>query len=203
LWYHWGRYFKRMENIRMVDAMDAVEQRRRLLRGVLLAIIIGTIPFYCLGFWLWGTARPVQGGRDRTPQATITTIGAGTPSRTPTVLVTSTLNPTSTLFQIPTSSNGGGGFPVPTAFIPTAFFPTSTIAPSFTPFPTNTIPPSTTPFPTNTLPPLEPATNTPFPSNTPTIFILPTDPPLNPATDTPNAPLDLPTVPVTIVSGGS
>jgi hypothetical protein len=185
----------------MIDPIEAVERRRRLLRGVLLAIIIGTIPFYCLGFWLWGTA-PQAGGNENTPAPTNTAIGGGTPSRTPTSLFTTTPLPTLTPPQIPTSSGGGGGGfpPQPTAVFPTAFIPSPTTAPSFTPFPSATpFVPSATPFPTLTWTPLPPATNTLPPTLTPTIFVLPTSTSGALPTNTPPGSGEVPTQPVTIV----
>ena len=51
-----------------MNQLGAVERRRRNLRIVLFAIILGTLPLYCLGFLLWGTS-PQQNARTPTRQA--------------------------------------------------------------------------------------------------------------------------------------
>lgn len=151
----------------MVDAIEAVERRRRLIRGILLAIIIGTLPFYCIGFVLWGTA---PSSASRTPTATFTPIGGDVtlqPTQTATTLVTTTLVPTTILLPSPT-----GIIIFPTRILspsPTFLLP-PTIAPTLTSAPTNTpIPASDTPFPT-----LLPPTNTLEPTAT---SERPTEPP--------------------------
>ena len=41
-----------------MDQFDAIERRRRNLRIVLFVIILATLPFYCAGILLWGSAPP-------------------------------------------------------------------------------------------------------------------------------------------------
>ena len=48
-----------------MNQLGAVERRRRNLRIVLFSIILGTLPLYCLGILLWGTA-PQQNPRTPT-----------------------------------------------------------------------------------------------------------------------------------------
>ncbi|MBL8157023.1 MAG: hypothetical protein JNM70_22810, partial [Anaerolineae bacterium] len=43
-----------------VSRREAIEQRRRNWRIALVIVIVITIPFYCAGILLWGTA-PVRG----------------------------------------------------------------------------------------------------------------------------------------------
>jgi len=154
----------------MANLISQVERRRRNLRIVLFIIIIATLPFYCAGFLLWGTA-PARQSSDRititatfTPLATILT-----PSRTVIATITplgtqlSPLLPTPIQFFTPIGGGSGGGngnpFP-PTATFP-VFIPTSTFAPTLTPLPTNT------PIPPPTLPPPPSDTPIPIPSDTP------------------------------------
>lgn len=174
----------------MLDQAAVLERRRQILRVILIGMIGLTIPFYCLGFFLWATApdsRPIE---NRLPTGTITPLGSG--------LVTSTQRPTLSLTL-------GGSFPtlLPTPFQynpppvinppivinpPTAtqpfFIPTSTFAPTLT-FPppaTNTdVPtplplPSDTPIPTSTTAPT--LTFIPDPTEViPDVLIPPTDTP--------------------------
>lgn len=166
---------------------QAVLNRRRNIRIVLFIIIVGTLPFYCAGFLLWGTARPRGAANVTAPIGATNTPLVGEPTQiippsstpfglTPTLL--SPLQPTPLQFvpiQRPPT--------LTPAFIPV--IPTSTLAPSLTPFPTITPFPTATPLPTNTDVP--PPTNTdipPVPTNTdvpplPTNTPLPFDPPTN------------------------
>lgn len=145
---------------------EAIERQRRNWRVALITIIIVTLPLYCAGIFLWGTA----------PQRT-----TPTPAPLPTdVLATQppVVSPS------PTSSFGNGfatitslpitiGVPtqviptqvIPTVALPTLFIPTLTPLPSPTSFvPTNPPPPTAAPLPTNPPPPTQPAiTNTPLP----------------------------------------
>jgi hypothetical protein len=136
------------------QAIEALERRRRNIRIILFVIILGTLPFYCAGFLLWGTA-PRQSSSQGINTATFTPIGRDvTPSRT--------LPPTSTsIFASATPRSGLQ--PTPLQFIPpprptatlTVFIPpVDTLAPTLTPYPTNT----SAPAPTNPPPP----TNTPL-----------------------------------------
>jgi hypothetical protein len=56
-----------------MDTFVAVQQRRRNLRIVLFVIIIATLPFYCAGILLLGTA----------PQSTASSSATRTPTFTP------------------------------------------------------------------------------------------------------------------------
>jgi hypothetical protein len=157
-----------------MDQLDIIERRRRNLRVILFAVILGTLPLYCLGILLWGTAP--QG--DVTPQptsiASLTPIIIGSPSVTPLATNTQVTLPTFILPNTPTQF-------VPATFFPTFIFPTLTPTPFI--FPTLTSAPTLTPFPTLT--PLPTLTNTLIPlptaTPTPTNTLFPTD------TETPTA----------------
>lgn len=178
----------------MLDQAAVLERRRQILRVVLLVMIFATLPFYCLGFFLWATAPDRSAREDVLPTMTFTPLG-GLISSTPVPtlpLTFGTLPPA--LQPTPIQFNPPVILP-PTQFIyPTNtqpfFIPTSTFAPTLTFAPTNTQPPpasplplpSNTPFPSSTVPPSQ----TPIPSAT----SLPasTDPPpgvILPPTDTP------------------
>lgn len=180
---------KKGSSINMQETEDSIIRRRNFLRAVLLFVIIGTLPFYCIGFFLWGNA-PQQSGIDQTLTAPAATDSSGnnggdasptvSPSWTPLGLVTATGLPP--LLSTPTQF-----FPQPQPptfiFIPTAtifFPPPATAAPTLTPAPTNTqfIPP------TNTSEPL------PLPTLTATwtAIILPTDTDEPPPVEEPPAP---------------
>jgi hypothetical protein len=172
----------------MLDAAAALNRRRQILRIVLMGIIVLTLPFYCLGFYLWGTApqaRPIA----TTQPASNTPLGGEQASLTPSPTSTIPLFATATLPLAPTP---GQFIPLPTSVIPTSFVPpTATVAPSLTFPPTNThthtptatftppptlVPPSDTPTATATL------TATPTHTATATEFIL------IPPSDTPSSP---------------
>jgi hypothetical protein len=170
------------------------------LRVTLFGIILFTLPFYCVGFFLWGTANRTGllsplGTATWTPiglELTATVTGLPTQTGIPrTATLLSPLQPTPLQF-IPIQR------PQATA-TPFVFIPTSTLAPTLTFPPTFTPPPAATqtPLPTTTpLPTLEPPTSTPLPtSEPPTPEPLPTDPPLPSPTPEP-LPTDppLPTV---------
>jgi hypothetical protein len=147
----------------MLDPEDHIRRRRNFLRGVLMFIIILTLPFYCLGFFLWGNAPQ----RDVLPTPTNTALGSQrTATLTATLLVTSTrfatLLPTPGQFLPPVIQ--------PTFFIP----PTAFIPPFETLAPTLTFPPTNTFVPTNTLQPAMTATFT-EPAPTATTEFIPTD----------------------------
>src|SRR5262245_21203193 len=128
----------------MRPSFESVERRRRLLRTVLFLIILGTLPFYCLGFWLWGTS-PARGAiQTETPTSTWTRIDSNTtlprtlqPTMAP-LFSQTTLSP-----LLPTPGQFIPVFPTqPPVFIPTStqppvIIPTSTIAPTLTFPPTN------------------------------------------------------------------
>ena len=140
----------------------AAETRRRNWRVALGTIIAITIPFYCAGFFLWGTA----------PQRTPTPIPSVTPggpqvvtatSAPPTVTPLGGFFPSVTPLGITPLFPTQGGFPtqqLPTFELPTRFLsPTPQIIP-----PTQAPPPTNAPIPTNPPPPTQPAiTNTPLP----------------------------------------
>lgn len=161
------------------QTLDAIDRRRRNIRIILFVIILTTLPFYCAGALLWGTA-PRRAATPTDILPSFTPIGADlTQTSTPTLTSTPLFV---TLTQLSPLQPTPGQFFVPTRSItftpfPTLFIPTSTLAPSLTPFP------STTPFPTNT--PLPQPTNTPLPQPTDTPLPLPTDTPVPLPTDTP------------------
>lgn len=179
-----------------MDQFMAIEQRQRNLRIVLFVIILATLPFYCAGILLLGTApaNPAA-ANSRTQTATFTPIG-----RTGTV--TATVRPTNTPFGVTTALSPLQPTPfqfqpgaVATRYLsPTPFtipvIPTSTNAPTLTPYPTNPPPPTQVP-PTNAPPPTNPPEPTPVPLPTqvpPTDVPPPTveEPtPLPPPSDTP------------------
>ncbi len=175
-----------------MDQLFAIEQRQRNLRIVLFVIILATLPFYCAGILLLGTATQKAGAS-----------GTNTPTFTPIRRTqTPTVRPTNTPFAFgtvtalsPLVPTPGQFFPVATRFLsPTPFIlptnifiPTSTLAPTLTPYPTDVPPPQPTVPPPPTDPP--PPTLTPLPTQEP-----PTDPPpptieepspLPPPSDTP------------------
>lgn len=163
-----------------MNQLGAVERRRRNLRIVLFAIILGTLPLYCLGFLLWGTA----------PQQNARTPTLASPTAITTQQATATSNilfPSLTPFQFPTQN-------APTVIVPTFQFPTSAPFPTFAPptatsfvFPTSTIAPTLTLFPSDT--PIPTATF--FPTFTNTSIITDTAIPI--LTDTPTpTPTDTP-----------
>ncbi len=146
----------------MTELLNDVDQRRRNLRIILFIIILGTLPFYCAGFWLWGTAPQNNNGIQPTP----TNDPFLTPSATLQLSPTNTLEASITpLPGLPTPipiTPPTAIFP-PTATTPPIFIPTATTAPSLTPFP------SATPFPTLTNTTIPLPTETPFPTFTPTL----------------------------------
>lgn len=152
-----------------MDQLDIIERRRRNLRVILFTVILGTLPLYCLGILLWGTAPQ----RTATPRATQATGIAAT--NTPLILLTSTpSDATNTQIGIPTFILPN----TPTQFIPiqpTFLFPSATstlfVFPSLTLAPTLTLIPTSTPFPTATYTLIPPPTNTP--TETPTYTLMP------------------------------
>jgi hypothetical protein len=140
----------------MLSRQEAFEQRRHNLRLVFVIIIMFTIPFYCAGVFLWGTAPP----RSRPTQTPGTPPPTGAaslipPTDTPFGQV-ATITPLPITVDFPTAS-------IPTAAIPTAVIPTrylsptpQIVLPTAAPFVTDTpIPPpiTFTPLPFDTLPP--------------------------------------------------
>jgi hypothetical protein len=155
---------------------------------VLFIIILATLPFYCAGILLWGTAQQDNIGRRATSTITPTLPPNGTraptltpfPSVTPFAGVATTVSP-----LVPTP---GQSFPIgpqptrflsPTPFVqPTIFIPTFTPAPTLTPLPTDAPPQEPTkedlpPIPTFEEPPIDEP-----PIDEPPIDDLPIDEPL-------------------------
>ena len=179
----------------MLDSASALERRRQLVRIVLMVLIVLTLPFYCFGFYLWGTAPQAIPARS-TPTAlgaTNTPLGGGFNL---TVTATSTIPLFGTSTQVLFPTPGQFFTPFPTAIQPATFVyqtptlgpsltfaPTSTPQPTFTDVPPSLVPPSNTPAPTitNVPPPtntdLPPPTNTDVPTATEFILIPPTDTP--------------------------
>lgn len=156
-----------------------------MLRSVLLMIIIGTFPFYCLGFALWGTAPDPQ-ARSQAQTATITAL-TGEPSWTP-IGGDLTQTPTLTLIVPGVATTVSPLGPTPFQFVPPTSAPATwtpiiiappTAAPTLTLTSTWTPPPTSTP--TLTQPPLPTATptltSTPTPTATEFILLPPTDTP--------------------------
>ncbi len=158
----------------MFDAVTNTANRQRNIRIVLFIIILMTTPFYCIGFFLWGTAGPRASA---IPTATTTPIGAnitptvGLPTVTRIGLTPSLLSPLQ---------------PTPIQFVPINRPPTQYIPPTETPYlvpvipvdtlaPTLTLIPSATPFPTDAPLPTftPPPTFTPVPTNTEVPVVVP------------------------------
>ena len=139
-----------------------IEQRRRNWRIALGTIIAITIPFYCAGIFLWGTApqkaTPTPIG---TQQPQIVTATSFPPTATPLGGFIPSVTPLAITPLFPTQDTG----------FPTQSFPTLVIPPTVTrflsptpPLPTQAPPPTNAPLPTNPPPPTQPAiTNTPLP----------------------------------------
>ncbi|GIK30421.1 MAG: hypothetical protein J5J04_17375 [Anaerolineae bacterium] len=183
----------------MLDQAAITERRRQLLRVILVGIIFTTVPFYCLGFFLWGTA-PQRTNNSELPTATTTLLGASAtlrPTQFPTLpIISSNLPPLPTLQPTPIQI-----FP-PVVNPPTRVLSlTPVVIPSSTLAPTLTFPPTDGPPTTSPDTPLPPPSDTPsapddvdppppFVTNTPPV-ISPTGtdgPPgvLMPPTDTPS-----------------
>jgi type VI secretion system secreted protein VgrG len=148
----------------MGQFLETAGSGQRNIRVILFVIILATLPFYCLGFILWGAAPAAVVAPRETATATLppnTRLPSSTPLPTseslPFITATSIspLQPTPIQFFPP----GGGVNPLPpTSFIP----PTQVIIPTSTPAPTLTPVPSQTPIPqaTSTTIPI-------FPTDTP------------------------------------
>jgi hypothetical protein len=165
------------------NSIGAAANRQRNIRIILFVIILMTTPFYCLGFFLWGTAKP--SGTLSTPTVVFTntpiggdvTATSAFPSVTPFGLTPSLLSPLQ---------------PTPLQFIPIPHQPTVFIPPTWTPYlvpiiptdtlaPTLTLIPSSAPLPTDVPLPsfTPPPTFTPTPTNTDVpVVVPPTDTPL-------------------------
>ncbi|MBZ0284365.1 MAG: hypothetical protein K8L97_26740 [Anaerolineae bacterium] len=117
------------------------DKRRRNWRTILVTIIIITIPFYCVGLFLWGTAPPRA-----TPTPNLTA---------PPQIVTATI-----ATATPTVEGGPSITPLPITIQPTGFFPTDIFVPTLFPTaiqPTRFLSPTPTfLLPTNPPPPTQP-----------------------------------------------
>ncbi|HYO89670.1 MAG TPA: thrombospondin type 3 repeat-containing protein [Candidatus Limnocylindrales bacterium] len=143
----------------MTTSITTGIRRKQSLRLVLFVIILGTLPFYCAGIFLWGTA--TQNAGQRTPTGSATTRATVTPlaTRTPGGV-------------FPTSP---GGFPTsgPLPNTPGQFFPPPVLPTFGFASPTFVFPPTSSPAPTLTqfVPPtatfIPLATATPLPFDTP------------------------------------
>ncbi len=148
------------------NTMESLRTRKPIYT-VLIAIILATIPCYCLGF----IALSLR-----------TSTGRPTPS--PTFTAELTLAPTET-------PHGVGGTSVPRTLEPT---PTQWYPPTFTPTPSPTLTPTPTETPSPT--PTETATPTETPTLTPTMTATPTATPTPTATST-ETPTLTPTMTIT------
>lgn len=171
----------------MIDAIEAGERRNRLYRNIFLGTILITLPFYCLGFILWGMA-PRGDVIEDDIRPTNTIIGEGEETDIPTETRTQvTRTAISTLPPTPIQFN-----PVPTSFLPPTISSTTMIFPSATVAPTLTFAPTNTSIPTETWTSIPPPTNTTAPTNTfvPTNTTAPTETPTEiiilPPSDTPS-----------------
>jgi len=157
-------------NPRNMFQSDMPNTRRRM---TILAVIIATIPCYCVGF----IALSIAPNTRITPTPTVTlsaseispTVSATTAVFTTTITPTFTITSTSTVTVTPTATVSFTPFP-PITFSPTftntpTHTATFTVTNTFTPSATFTITPSPTFTPT--------VTNTPTPSTTPSPTLTP------------------------------
>ncbi len=167
------------------DPFAKLTDQQRTTRIVLLAIILLTLPCYCLGAILLASA-PDSPSATSEARSTLSALTAS-PNRTSTITpfftatptrAGSPLQPTPIQIQFPTQAP----IILPTSTLtqtPTnTDLPAPTQAPTITPIPTNTLPPSPTPTtpPAPTLPP--PPTDVPAPTDAPTVAPAPTDAPM-------------------------
>ncbi|HML24596.1 MAG TPA: hypothetical protein PKD09_23285 [Aggregatilinea sp.] len=156
------------------DPFSKLTDQQRTTRIVLLAIILLTLPCYCLGAVLLASApeSPATTSEARSTLSALTASPARSATITPFFTATPTragspLQPTPIQIQFPTQAP----IILPTATLtmtPTnTDLPLPTQAPTLTPIPTNTLPPSATP---TTQPP---PTDAPAPTSAP-----PTDEPM-------------------------
>lgn len=111
----------------MGPTVDDLERRRRNIRLILLTIILITLPFYCVGIVLWGTA-PQRPAQAITPAATLPAQLSPTP-----LVVTATLPGEPSITPLPITVDFGTVLP-PTSFLPVtpspAILPTRFISPT-------------------------------------------------------------------------
>lgn len=150
-----------------MNSIGQIDRRRRNLQVVLFLIILATLPFYCAGFVLLGTApgaRATPTARPTTPAALTRTIATSTRIAFPSLT--------------PLPGGGNNLLPTPGQFFPTAVFPTVVFPTAIVPtstffvFPTSTDAPSLTPYPTDA--PFPTATESPIPFPTDPVIIEPT-----------------------------
>lgn len=144
-----------------MNQLGAADKRRQNLRVILFIIILATLPFYCVGIVLLGTA-------NNNSRATLT------PTQTNAQITRTLASNTPIRLATVTSIGGTSGQPLPptpgqynpifTPVVPPITFPTN--PPTFQ-FPTSTTAPSLTPLPSNTQPPPPSDTALPLPSETP------------------------------------
>ena len=166
-----------------MDQLVAIEQRRRNLRIVLFVIILATLPFYCAGILLWGTAPRTPTAADLTATSTFTPLPT-IPSQTPI--------PSITPLSMSATPFGGPLLPTPGQYNPgqiaTRYLsPTPYILPTDPFIPQPTAAPTLTPYPQATQPPPPTQTNAPPPPTQTDIPPAPTleEPALPPPSDTP------------------
>ena len=140
-----------------ISKRQAAERRRHNWRMVLITIIVITLPFYCVGFVLWGTASPkvtpTPAGQGTVIPSIPTLTATPSPSATPMGFVIS-ITPFVTL---------PGTEIFPSLAAPTQMLPTAYLSPTPPPLPTNP-PPPTVALPTQPPFPTAPViTNTPLP----------------------------------------
>ncbi len=165
------------------DWYGSLEPRQRTIYGLLIAIIMATVPCYCLGGWaLSQDFRLIP-----TPTATFTPTATYTVVP-PTATATATSTPTATLPPTPTEEPSPTITPTPTATetatptetatqtaTPTATA-TTTPTPTLTGTATATVTPTATPTGTSTAT-LTPTNTTAPPTATPTLTATPTTTP--------------------------
>lgn len=141
---------------------EAIERRRQNWRIILGTIIVVTLPFYCAGLFLWGTAPPRSVTPTAAPslpgQATVTSIIIVT--ATPEQPAFATITPLPITLELPTQSFSTviAITPPPTPITPTRFLsPTPTFPPTSTPVPPTNPPPPTAVLITDTPLPFDPA----------------------------------------------
>jgi hypothetical protein len=136
--------------------------RQRTIRLILVGIILFTLPFYCAGLFLWGTATP-RNRPTATPDAEATSSRA---TNTAIVIASATPvgNPTITPFPITVNVPDVPGFPTQATFVIQTLPPLEQPTRFLSPTPTFLVVPTNPPAPTNPPPPTQPAiTNTPLP----------------------------------------
>ena len=110
-------------NGRFLFVLGSPPRSRHRIRSISLGIILITLPFYCLGFMIWGLSSPSEGGQriqssSATPEATHTPmVFTATPTATP---VPTRPAPSATPFPIPQIPATARPFIPPSIPAPTA-----------------------------------------------------------------------------------